>query len=207
MSEQRPCQVKGCCRLTVFDQTNRVDDVALRERMTAIAHERRRLGVSAYARAAAVRRSSVNHKRLVCMYRKEKAGCAPPAVVADAPPCSQPALVARLFVSDQMTDCRRFGVWTGVDDCTRDCLALVANTSPTGPLVARELETLMASRSKPEMIISENGTEFTSNAILAFADRAGTVSNFVCGGADFILRPHGRYEAFAEDDGELCLGH
>ena len=33
------------------------------------------------------------------------------------------------FVSDQMTDCRRFRVLTVVDDCTRECLALVADTS------------------------------------------------------------------------------
>ena len=48
------------------------------------------------------------------------------------------------FVSDQMTDGRRFRVLTVVDDCTRECLALVADTSLSGLRVARELETLMA---------------------------------------------------------------
>lgn len=75
------------------------------------------------------------------------------------------------FVSDQMTDCRRFRVLTVVDDCTRECLALIADTSLSGLRVARELETLMASRGRPKMIVSDNGTEFTSNAILGFADR------------------------------------
>ena len=75
------------------------------------------------------------------------------------------------FVSDQMTDCRRFRVLTVVDDCTRECLALVADTSLSGLRVARELEVLIARRGKPAMIVSDNGTEFTSNAILSFADR------------------------------------
>ena len=60
---------------------------------------------------------------------------------------------------------------TVVDDCTRECLALVADTSLSGLRVARELETLIATRGRPRMIVSDNGTEFTSNAILGFADR------------------------------------
>jgi putative transposase len=50
------------------------------------------------------------------------------------------------FVSDQLTDGRRFWVLIVVVDCTRDCLTLVADTSLSGLRVARELETLMASR-------------------------------------------------------------
>jgi putative transposase len=48
------------------------------------------------------------------------------------------------FVSDQMTDGRRFRVLTVADDCTHECLTLVADTSLSGMRVARELETLMA---------------------------------------------------------------
>jgi putative transposase len=44
MSERRACRVLGCCRMTMRYQALRTDDVALRERMKAIAHERRRFG-------------------------------------------------------------------------------------------------------------------------------------------------------------------
>ncbi len=70
-----------------------------------------------------------------------------------------------------MTDSRRFRVLTIVDDCTRECLALVADTSLSGLRAARELEALPARRGKPKMVVRDNGTEFTSNAILGFADR------------------------------------
>ena len=48
------------------------------------------------------------------------------------------------FVSDQFTDCRRFRVLTVIDDCTRECIALVADTSLSGRRVARELHQIIA---------------------------------------------------------------
>ena len=44
MSERRACKAIGCCRMTVRYQTTRPDDGDLRDRMKAIAHERRRFG-------------------------------------------------------------------------------------------------------------------------------------------------------------------
>jgi hypothetical protein len=47
------------------------------------------------------------------------------------------------------------------------CLAAVPDTSISGKRVARELTTLIERRGKPSVIVSDHGTEFTSNAILA----------------------------------------
>ncbi len=52
------------------------------------------------------------------------------------------------FVSDQFNDGRRFLVLTVVDDCTKECLALVADTS---------LLICGLGRGKPKMIVSDNG--------------------------------------------------
>jgi len=57
-----------------------------------------------------------------------------------------------------------------VDDCTRECLTLVADTSISGIRVARELDRLLVAYGKPKTIVSDNGTELTSNAILRWAD-------------------------------------
>jgi putative transposase len=59
-----------------------------------------------------------------------------------------------------------------VDDCTRECLALLADTSISGIRVARELDRLLDERGKPKTIVSDNGTELTSNAILQWARRS-----------------------------------
>ena len=58
------------------------------------------------------------------------------------------------FVSDQLTDSRRLQVLTVVDDCTRQCLTLIADTSLSRLRMARELEILIASRGRPRMIVS-----------------------------------------------------
>ena len=56
-----------------------------------------------------------------------------------------------------------------VDDFTRECVALIADTSLSGLRVARELDTAIAARKRPAMIVSDNGTEFTSMAILRWS--------------------------------------
>ena len=70
---------------------------------------------------------------------------------------------------DQFALGRRFRILNIVDDVTRECLAAIPDTSISGKRVARELTVLIDARGKPQMIVSDNGTEFTSNAILSWA--------------------------------------
>ncbi len=70
------------------------------------------------------------------------------------------------FVSDALTDGRRFRILAVVDDFTRECLALVADTSLSGARVARELDTVIAARGRPYTCVSDNGPELTLMAIL-----------------------------------------
>jgi putative transposase len=86
------------------------------------------------------------------------------------------------FVSDQAADGRRFRILTVVDDCARECLALVADTSLSGTRAARELDRLMIERSKPKMVVSDNGSELTSNAILTWADPTRVAWHYIAPG-------------------------
>ncbi len=70
------------------------------------------------------------------------------------------------FVHDQFANGQRFRVLNVVDDVTRECLAAIPDTSISGHRVARELTALIERRGKPAMIVSDNGTELTSTAIL-----------------------------------------
>ena len=56
-----------------------------------------------------------------------------------------------------------------VDDVTRECLAAIPGASTSGRRVARELTDLIERRGTPGLIVSDNGTEFTSRAVLAWA--------------------------------------
>ena len=54
------------------------------------------------------------------------------------------------------TDGRRFRILAVVDDFTRECLALVADTSLSGARVARELDAVIAARGRPYTCVSDN---------------------------------------------------
>ena len=178
MSQRRAIRVIGTDRSSVRYRSTRPDDAPLRERLKALAQERRRFG---YRRLHVLLRReghAVNRKRVQRLYREEKLtvrrrGGRKRALGERRP--IEPALLPNQrwsldFVADQMTDGRRFRILEVFDDCTRECLALVADTSISGRRVARELDAIIAWRGKPSTIVSDNGTELTSNAILEWAD-------------------------------------
>ena len=137
MSERRACRVIGCCRMTMRYEVVRQDDPVLRERLKELAKVRRRFG---YRRLHVFLRREgheVNHKRLFRIYREEqlhvrRRGGRKRAMGTRAPmvlPLMPNQRWSLDFVSDQLTDGRRFRILTVVDDCTRECLALIADTS------------------------------------------------------------------------------
>ena len=77
------------------------------------------------------------------------------------------------FVSDALTDGCRFRILAVVDDFSRENLVLVADTSLSGLRVTRQLDRVIAERGMPTTIVSDNGTEFTSMAILQWVQKAG----------------------------------
>jgi len=119
----------------------------------------------------------VNLKKVYRLYREE--GLAVKrrrgrrrAIGARAPIVMPQALNQRWsldFVSDQLANGRRFRLLNVIDDFNSECLASVADFSPSGLRVIRELENVMAARGKPAMVVSDNGTELTSNAVLRWA--------------------------------------
>ena len=176
LSERRACRMIGCVRMTVRYRSRRPADTELRGRLRALAHERRRFG---YRLHVLLRREGfiVNHKRLFRIYceerllvrrrggRKRALGTRAPMLIPEWPNDRW----SLDFVADQFIDGRRLRILVVVDDCTRECLALVADSSISGIRVARELERLLGDRGKPKTISSDNGTELTSNAILRWA--------------------------------------
>ena len=101
--------------------------------------------------------------------RKRKALGTRASILVEARPNARWSLD---FVHDQFACGRRFRVLNVVDDVTRECMAAIPDTSISGRRVARELTALIERRSKPGMIVSDNGTELTSNAILKWCAEA-----------------------------------
>ena len=86
------------------------------------------------------------------------------------------------FRSDAFSDGRRFRILAIVDDFTRECLALIPDTSLPGRRVARELDVLIASRGRPAMCVSDNGTELTGMAILRWSQETRVEWHYIAPG-------------------------
>lgn len=69
-----------------------------------------------------------------------------------------------------------------VDDYRRECLALVAETSLSGHRVARELDAVIVRQGGSTMVVSDNGTELTSKAILSWCQRTGVEWHYIVPG-------------------------
>ncbi len=177
MSERRACTLVAADRKMIRYQSRRPPDIELRSRLRDLANQRRRFG---YRRLFILLReqgepSGIN--RIYRLYREEgltvrKRKARRRAIGTRTPILVEARVNARWsldFVHDQFARGRRFRILNIVDDVTRECLAAIPDTSISGKRVARELTMLVEARGKPAMIVSDNGTEFTSNAILSWA--------------------------------------
>jgi putative transposase len=190
MSERRACRLIRADRKTVRYRTGRPPDDGLRGRLRELAAEQRRFG---YRRLHILLRDEghvLNRKKTQRLYREEglmvrkrrgrkrAAGSRAPILV-EARPNARWSID---FVHDQLSNGRRFRILNLIDDVTKECLAAVPDTSISGRRVARELDVVIARRGKPELIVSDHGTEFTSNAILAWAQRSRVAWHFIAPG-------------------------
>jgi putative transposase len=116
----------------------------------------------------------VNRKRVYRLYREERLmvrrrGGRKRALGTRAPIALPSAANERWsldFVHDQMVDARRFRILAVVDDCTRECLALVADTSIPGLRVARELDRVVARPAGNDRFRQRDRADLQRNATL-----------------------------------------
>ncbi len=190
LSERRACQAVGADRKMIRYRSQRAPDTVLRGRLRELANERRRFG---YRRLFVLLRregepSGIN--RIYRLYREEglavrKRKARRKAVGTRAPILVEARANARWsldFVHDQFANGQRFRVLNVVDDVTRECLAAIPDTSISGRRVASELSALIERREKPGMIVSDNGTELTSNAILRWCSETKVEWHYIAPG-------------------------
>ncbi|SDR01214.1 HTH-like domain-containing protein [Pseudovibrio sp. Tun.PSC04-5.I4] len=140
VSERRACSVLNVDRSSVRYKRVRADDAPLRVAMKKVAFERRRFG---YRRVHVMLQRegiTMNLKKLRRLYREEglqvrKRGGRKRALGTRRPmtvPSRANERWSLDFVSDAFTDGRRFGVLAIIGDFSRECLALVPDTSLSG---------------------------------------------------------------------------
>ena len=190
VSERRACSTLGTDRTSIRYRSTRPDDTAVRTRLRELAAQRRRFGYRRLHILLTREGLVMNHKKLRRLYREERLavrrrGSRKRALGTRAPMALPQGPNQRWsldFLSDAFTDGRRFRILAIVDDFTRECLALVADTSLPGLRVVRELDAIVAARGQPTMIVSDNGTELTSMAMLRWSQERRVEWHYIAPG-------------------------
>jgi putative transposase len=171
-------------------RSRRPDDDAARVRLRELAASRRRFGYRRLHILLDREGSYMNLKKLRRLYAEERLqvrrrGGRKRALGTRAPmtiPRGPNQRWSMDFVSDALADGRRFRILVVVDDFTRECLCLVADTSLSGRRVARELDAVIVSRGRPVTCVSDNGTELTSMAILRWSQETSVDWHYIAPG-------------------------
>ncbi len=190
LSERRACELADLHRSVFQYRKQNQGDEALRNRLRELANERRRFGYRRLGILLAREGFEVNHKKLFRLYREEGPAVRRRRSRKRALGTRRPILVPDRanqrwsldFVSDAFADGQRFRVLCIVDDCTREALATVVDRSLSGARMTRELDDLIRRRGQPDMIVSDNGTELTSHAVLRWCQDTGVGWHYIAPG-------------------------
>ena len=177
MKKRRACRVVGLAPATYYYRARRPDPVELREKLKTFAAQRPRWG---YRRLHVLLKRDgdvVNHKRVYRVYRaeglavrrKKRKRMAASLRVLPPPPTRPRQQWTMDFTQDSLASGRQFRTLNVVDTFTRECLVIEVDHSLPGGRVVRALEQLVELHGGPEVIRIDNGSEFTSHVVDAWA--------------------------------------
>lgn len=178
LTTRRACRATGVARSLVTYHSQKAPQLPLRQRLKELATTRVSYG---YRRLHTLLRRegwAVNAKRVYRLYcldelqlrrkRPRRRRSAVPR--GPRPQASAPNQVwAMDFLHDTLADGRLLRVLTLIDSFTRECLAIVARPRFRGEDVVQVLDAVGGHRPLPARITVDNGTEFTSRALDAWA--------------------------------------
>jgi putative transposase len=168
-------------------QARRSDDGSLRLRLRALAAERPRYGYRRLHILLCREGVHVNRKRIQRIYREEslmvrrkkRRRVAQMPRQAMPSPAKPNARWSMDFMHDTLAEGRPFRLLNIVDDFTREAVAIEVGSSIPGDRVVRVLDRLKQTRGLPQILISDNGPEFTSRALDVWAYRNQVQLHFI----------------------------
>lgn len=210
LSERKACMLVGIQRSTVRYRSKKTDESWLVDKIKTIAYEKKRFGYRRIHMMLKREKIVVNHKKVFRIYRacglkvlkrggrKKTLGVRGLAFRATRPNQTW----SLDFMHDALADGRKIRLLNIIDEYTRECLQITVDTSLNSRKVGNELEKLIDLRGKPEMIKSDNGTEFTSNFILRFCADQGINWHYIQPGKPY---QNGSIESFNGKLRDECL--
>lgn len=186
LSERRACQLSGISRTGFRYQAKGYSDHILRARLKELAAHYTRYGYLLLHGLLKAEGLVTNKKRTYRVYTEEglqvrtkkRKKLTRPMLVMDVPQKVNERW-SMDFVSDQLSNGRRFRVLNIVDDFSRELVGQLTEFSISGRRVSRFLEQLLETRGKPASITCDNGTEFTSKAMFFWCKENRVRLNFI----------------------------
>lgn len=172
ISERRACALAGVSRTGYRYKVKPSNDGKLRARLLELATQHSSYGYLFLHRLLRTEGLVKNKKRTYRIYteqglqvrtkkRKKLKRPRAPMIVPSAPN----ERWSMDFVSDQLSNGRRFRVLNVIDDYSREMVGQLTDVSIGGRQVARFLNQLIEQRSRPDQIVCDNGPEFTCKAM------------------------------------------
>jgi len=192
--------IRRACGLVEMSRTSfkykvkeKEDEEAIRKRLKELAQKRRRFGCARLHVLLRREGIMINHKRTERLYkeeglklrmrrRKKMASCARIEIPV---PERRNHIWTMDFMSDNLANGRKLKVFSVVDEYTRKCHLIEADTSINGTRVCRALSEASQREGLPEFIIIDNGPEFIGNALDGWAYERGVKLHFITPGKPF----------------------
>lgn len=211
ISERRGCRLVSLNRKSCRYQTRRRAESGLIKRLRELAAERPRFG---YRRIHALLKREnyeVNLKRVYRLWKQEKLSLprrrpskrrarATLGIVPKAGRANQ--IWTYDFVFDQSLSGKSLKMLTLIDEYTRECLAVEVGVSIRSERVRQILEKVCANKGKPELVRSDNGSEFIGKAVSGWLEKNGVKPLFIEPGKPW---QNGKGESFNGKLRDECL--
>jgi putative transposase len=212
LSRRRACRLIGISRSVAERAPRRERDHGrLRERLRALAGERRRFG---YRRLHELLRREgfvANHKLVHRLYQEEKLALRRRGrqkrglgnmMAGSWCPIAANQRWSLDFTEDCLANGRRFRTANLKDDCTRECPAILVDFSLPGQRLVGMLELVARERGYPDVLVVDNGPELRGRALDRWAYRHGVRLFFIDPGKPM---QNGSIESFNGRFREECL--
>lgn len=186
LSERRACGLIRIGRSTWSYRSRRPTDEDIRSALKVLAAKRPRWGYRRLHVLMGREGHRMNHKRLYRLYRTEGLAVRRKKrkrLTRERTPMPPPARLNERWSMDFMQDrfglSRKFRTFNLVDEYSRECPAIEVDTSIRAARVIRVLDQVADERGLPDEILVDNGTEFTSRALEAWAHARGVKLHFI----------------------------
>ena len=186
LSERKACLLAGVSRTAFRHIAKPAHDEPLRSRLVELAGKHKALGYPMLHGMLKSEGLVINQKRTYRLYSEEKLQLRQrKKKKLDRPrmplsvPIAQDIRWSMDFVSDQLSNGRRFRILNVKDDYSKELIGQYVAFSISGVQVARFLDQLIDARRAPDQITCDNGTEFTSKAMFFWQKESSVKLAFI----------------------------